>query len=315
MDAKFTDLIKVENGTISVKGSAEMEAIQNLMRQTAASNSKELHVLMGAGVREPIRQLSRYKEWGYSFFTDWAVALGEDNRIPLDQPIGTAFLSSPEGRAVFVTPGTQLWTRPSFYEVKGALRIYWKTLQTAGWPLLQRRLEEVADDMAFKRDKVAKSVIDTAVASVAGHTFSSTGALLNKSAVDAVIKAAAAIGYQVTQMAINPSRLADMAGWTNGSTAALPFFWMPQEKGGQVFQKLYADGYAGLTYILSHNLDVNTVYLSGVPAEIGYHQQHGTTQSASDVNIEDGVDLHVIREDHAWYVSNPYNLWKINITA
>ena len=320
METKFMDLIQFNrqtsgNMTIDVKGSAELQAIQDLMRQTGATTSKEAHELMGAGIREPIRLLARYKEWALYFFQDWPVGIGEDNRIPLDQPIGSAFISSPEGRALLITPGVQQWVRPSFFEIKAGLRLYWRTLQTAGWPILQRRLEEAADDMSRKRDNAGKAVLDAAITTVAGHTITSTGGKLNKSAVDASVAAAAQIGFPITQMAINPSRLTDMAGWTNGSSSAIPFFFAPESKREEVYKKLYADGYAGLRYVLSHNLDINTVYLSGDPADVGYHQTYGTPQSASDVDIEDGVDLHVVREDNAFYCGNPYNLWKITITA
>src|SRR5512142_3410486 len=230
METKFIDLLQFNrlasgNMSVDVKGSAELSAIQDLMRQTGATASKEAHELMGAGIREPIRLLARYKEWALYFFQDWPVGVGEDNRIPLDQPIGSAFISSPEGRALFITPGVQQWVRPNFFEIKSGLRVYWRTLQTAGWPILQRRLEEAADDMARKRDNAGKAVLDAAIAGAAGHAVNSTGSKLNKSAVDAVVSAAAQIGFPVTQMAINPSRLTDMAGWTNGNTNAIPFFF------------------------------------------------------------------------------------------
>src|SRR5512135_95828 len=119
METKFLDLVQIsQKGQLSVKGSAELTAIQELMRQTGMSTSKEQHEVMGAGIREPIRLLARYKEWASYFFQDWPVGIGEDNRIPLDQPIGSAFISSPEGRALLITPGVQQWARPNFFELK-----------------------------------------------------------------------------------------------------------------------------------------------------------------------------------------------------
>ncbi|MBI5305511.1 MAG: hypothetical protein HY868_25505 [Chloroflexi bacterium] len=316
MEAKFFELLTInKRGQLDVRGSAELTAVQQLMRETGMSNSKPVHEMMGAGVREPIRLLSRYKEWAFYFFQDWNVTPGEDNRIPVDHPIGTSFITSPEARPYAITPGTQLWVVPSFFEVKGMLRMPWRLLKTAAWPILQRRLEEVSDDMSRKRDNGAKAAMDLAIATTTGHTFSSTGGKLNKSAVDAAVTAAMAVNFPITQMALNPARLTDMAGWTNGSMTAIPFFWGPDSKKEEVYSKLYADGYAGLRYVLSHNIPVDEVFLSGEPSEVGYHQMYGQAESASDVNIEDGVDLHVVREDHSYYVGNPYNLWKINITA
>lgn len=315
MDTKFFDLVTInKQGLIDVRGSAELTAVQQLMRETGLSTTKQAHELMGAGVREPIRQLARYKEWGFYFFQDWPVVPGEDNRIPIDHPISTVFITSPEARAYAITPGSQLWVIPSFFEVKGMLRMPWRLLQTAAWPILQRRLEEVSDDMARKRDTAARAAL-LATVTASGQSVNSTGSKLNKVAVDTVIANAIAIGFPMMQMAINPARLTDMAGWTNGSTTALPFFWGPDSKREEIYNKLYADGYAGLRYVLSYNIPANEVWFSGDPVELGYHQMYGPAQSASDVNIEDGVDLHVVREDHSFYVGNMYNVWKIAITA
>ena len=111
---------------LEIKGAAELAQLQDLMKQTAISSSREPHELMGQGVREPIRLLARYKEWTQFFYSPWTLGYAEDNAIPIDQPIGSAFVSSPEGRAMFITPGVQQWVRPSFFEVKGNLRVYWR---------------------------------------------------------------------------------------------------------------------------------------------------------------------------------------------
>ena len=174
-------------------------------------------------------------------------------------------------------------------------------------------MEETADSMARRRDVAGKAMLDAAIASASGHSTTSSGSVLTKTAVDAIIKAAAQIGFPVTQMALNPGRIVDMTAWTFGTTSAIPWSFAPEDARQQIFRQLYAEGYGGLRYIFSHNIAMTTVYLSGDPPDTGYHQDHGQAQAMSDVNIRDGVDEHVIREDDAYYVGNVNNVWSITI--
>lgn len=301
---------------LEVKGSAEMQALQELMRQSGANPSKEQAQLSGAAFRDPIRLLARYKEWTNVFFAPMSVGEGEDNAIPIDNPIGSAFVSSPEGRVNFITPGVQQFVRPTFTVIKAGLRVYWQTLRSAGWAILSRRMEETADSMARLRDVKALVVLEAAIAANAGHTVATAaGGKLTKAAIDAVVSAAAQIGFPVTQIAMNPGRIMDMSTWTFGTTSAIPWSFAPAGANEQMFRQLYAEGYAGLRYVFSTNISMNACYLSGDPSDIGYHQDHGQARSMSDVNINDMTDEHIIYEDDAWYVGNPVNLWKITITA
>lgn len=288
-----------------------LQAIQDLMRTVGASGDKAQHELMGAGVREPIRIMARYKAWTNTFFSDWPLDPADDNRIPVDSPIGAAFISTPEGRAFKVTPGVQQFTRPSFFETKAGLEIFWNTLKTAGWPILRRRMEETSDELARRVDSKFKTLLDNAITS-SGNTVNSSATLL-KTAVDSVIKQSTQIGFPVTQGAINPARLMDQTGWTNGSSTAFPYFWAPETVRGEVFRQLYANGYGNIRWTLSYNIPMTVVYLGGEPEEIGYHQHHGQAVSASDVDIDLGKDRHMIRQEDAGYVGNIYNLWAINI--
>ena len=289
-----------------------LQTIQDLMRTVGASGDKAQHELMGAGVREPIRVMARYKAWTNTFFSDWPLDPADDNRIPVDQPIGAAFISTPEGRAFRVTPGVQQFVRPSFFEIKAGLEIFWGTLKTAGWPILRRRMEETSDEMARRFDVKFKALLDAAVSS-SGQNVNSSSTLL-KTAVDTVIKNSTAIGFPVTQGAINPARLMDQTGWTNGSSTAFPFYWAPETVRGEVFRQLYASGYGNIRWTLSYNIPMSVVYLGGEPEEIGYHQHHGQAVSASDVDIDLGKDRHMIRQEDAGYVGNIYNLWTVTIT-
>lgn len=312
-------LAEGESGKIAVEGSVQerdaLAAIMDAMRTLGGSSIKEEHALMGAAVREPIRQLARYKQYTNGFFSDWPLAPTDDNRIPLDNPIGVAFQTAPDGRPEMITLGIQLWTRPSFFETKSGLRVPWNLLQTAAWPVLRRRMEETADDLQRRLDNKAKAIMDTAIATASGHAVTISGGSLTKAGLDSVLKSAAQIGFPITQAAINPSRLMDMTSWTQGSTSAIPFFFSDEASRGQVFRQLYADGYGNIRWLVSHSVPVNSIYLGGEPEEIGYHQNHGAAQSMSEVDIEEGVDKHVVRQNDAYYVGNAYNLWSITITA
>jgi hypothetical protein len=326
MNKNFAELVTIKdghlviadaNGQMAVEGSASyqasLSAIQELMRRTGASPRRDDHEMVAQGVREPIRQLARYRQWTNIFFVDWVLNPAEDNRIPIDNPIGTAFISSPEGRPRYIMPGAQTFVRPDFFVTQVGLMIHWKVLQTAGWPILQRRLEEAADELARRLDDKARAIMDAAIASVSGHLVTITGGTLTKSGLDAVLKSAASIGFPITQAAINPGRLMDMTNWTQGSTSAIPHFFAPESAREQVFKQLWADGYGNIRWLVSHSVPINSIYLSGDPAGVGYHQSHGQAQSASDVDIDLGVDKHVIRQEDAYYIGNPYNLWNIII--
>ena len=298
-----------ESAKMAVYGSANyqksLDAIQELVRATMVSSDKSMHEMMGASMREPINQLAKYKRWTDIFFTDWTLGETEDNKIPLDDVLGSAFISSTEGRPIYITPGVQQYTRPNFFEIKTGVQVRWSTVRTAGWPILQRLMERTADDAARRLDVKGRAILDAAIASVSGHRTSVSGGKLTKAGLDTVIKAAAQIGFPVTRAAINPARLMDMTDWQNGGTANyLPMFSGPDSTKEDVFRNLRVNFYGGITFIESISVPINSIYLSGDPASVGYHQDHGGAQTASDVDIDDGVDKHVSREDHAFYIGN-----------
>lgn len=306
------------DGTIAVEGSkahqTSLEAMNELLRDTARSNDRDKHIALGAAVREPIRQLIRYQAWTGGFFAPDPRGPTDDNRIPVDQPIGMAFYSSPEGKPVYITQGVQQWVRPSFFESSYGVQIRWKTLETAGWPVLKRRMEECADHLAKLIDLAAQYHLHAAAAAVAGHISNVTGGSLTKASIDTLIKSAAQT-FPITQGAINPGRIMDMTGWTNGSTNALPFFWAPQSASDQVYKQLYAEGYGNIRWLVSQSVPIDTIFLTGEPEDIGYHQTRGDVQSASDVDIELRLDKHVVWREDAFYVGNNYPVYEMAISA
>jgi hypothetical protein len=297
-------------GKIQVNA-AHLPGLLELMRETGRTMDREVHRAMGEALLPPIRTLARYKSWTQEFFLHQAFELGEDNKIALDAPLGAAFLSAPGGRVEYVTPGVQRYTRPTFVEISGAVLIHWSTLEFAKWNVLQRRLEEVADAMAQKKDEIARPVLETAASSVSHNTTASSS--WTKASMDYVIAQSAAIGFPVTHVAINPARVTDMASWTNGTTSALPVFFSPESAREEVYKQLWFSGYGNLRYFLSKDVPTNMIYLAGDPPETGYTQSHGAIRSVSDMKVEDRADVHLFWEDFACYVGNPYNVWTIKI--
>lgn len=296
-------------GKLQVKAES-LPALQALMKETAGTMDRAAHAAMGAALLPPIRTLSRYKAWTQEFLAPQSFELGEDNRIALDNPIGSAYLSSPGGRVEYVTPGVQKYTRPSFQEIDGGIFIHWSTLQYAKWNVLQRRLEETADAMAHKRDLLVLPTLYAATAS-ASHNVNTNSTSWTKASIDYVIGEAAEIGFPITHVAMNPGRVIDMASWTNGSTSALPVFFGPESARQEVYQQLWFSGYGNLRYFLSKEILMSDIWLGIDPPDVGYIQDHGSVKSVSDMKVEDRGDLHLFWEDVASYVGNEYGLWRI----
>jgi len=291
---------------------AQMPKLLDLMRETGKNlTDRGLHQAMGEAMLPPIRLLARYKAWTQEFLMPQSFALGEDNKIAIDNPLGAAYLSSPGGRVEYVTPGVQRYTRPSFAEIDAGIFIHWSTLEYAKWNVLQRRLEETADAMAQKKDNIVIPVLNAAL--VASSHNMSCATTWTKASIDYVISQSAAIGFPVTHVAINPSRVTDMAGWTNGSTSALPVFFSPESAREEYFKQLWFSGYGNLRYFVSKDVPSNLVYYGGDPADTGYIQDHGSVKSVTDMVVQDKGDLHVFWEDIAAYVGNVYSIWSTQI--
>jgi hypothetical protein len=304
----FADLLKIENGNIAV-AQENLPYIEKLMRAAGADYSEQLHLLVGQGIREPIRQLAAYKSWTDMFFMLWPIGPKEDNKIPVDRPIAAAWITHGEGEALFVRPHTE-WARPDWVMIDAAVEIPWDVMEAAGWPILNRKLTEAAEEMARQKDTQAQTILNAAVTGVAGHVFTVAGAI-TKVSIDAVFAAAAAIGFPIKQVAIGGGTVLAMRGWT-GSTFGLEA--LPEAEVRDLLYRGYLGEYGGAAWYAHHSVPTNYVYFSGPPDEVGYHQIKGGTRVASDVDITQRIDLHTMDEKHAWYVGNAYSLWRLQIT-
>jgi len=304
----FAELVKVKDGNIIV-AAENLPYIEKLMRQAGEDHNKDLHVLVGQGIREPIRQLAAYKSWTDMFFAGYDVEPTQDNRIPVDDPIVPAWITHPEGEVLFVRPHTR-WVRPDWIMIDTGVEIPWDVMRAAGWPILRRKLTEAAEAMARIKDAAAQVLLNAAVTGIAGHVFAVAGAI-TKVSIDAVFAAAATVGFPIRQVAINSGTVLAMRGWT-GSTFGLES--LPEAEVRNLLYQGYLGEYGGAAWYAHHSVPVNFAYFSGPPDQVGYHQRMGGTRVASDVDITQRIDLHTMDEYHAWYVGNPYSLWRLQIT-
>ena len=304
----FADLVEVKDGTIVVTAEG-LPYIEKLMRQAGTDHSKDLHMLVGQGIREPIRQLAEYRSWTDMFFVGWEVGPTQDNRIPVDDPIVPAYITHPEGEVFFVRPHTR-WVRPDWIMIDTGVEIAWDTMEAAGWPVLRRKLTEAAEAMARLKDTQAQTILNTAVTGIAGHVFAVAGAI-TKVSIDTVFATAATIGFPIRQVAINSGAVLAMRTWT-GNTFGLEN--LPEAEVRDLLYQGYLGEYGGAAWYAHHSVPTNFVYFSGPPDEVGYHQRMGGTRVASDVDITQRIDLHTMDEKHAWYIGNPYSTWRLQIT-
>ena len=308
-DFKFSDLKVSPADGNPIVGAAELTAIQKLMAEAGQSADRVVHEMVGQGMREPIRQMAEYREWTSLFFAPWAVGYTEDNRIPLDEYIAIAFYTHPDAQVMPVRPGLK-WTRPEFKMIDTAIEIGWDVILAAGWPVLRRKMQEAAEELARKRDEMGLAVLDAAVVSLAGHT-DTVATAIDKTSIDGIFQAAATIGFPIKTVAINSGTVMAMSGWTGSS------FGM-QHLTDAMIQQLVVKGfigeYGGANWYTHHSVPVDYVYFGGSPDAIGYHQTMGGTRAASDVDIFKKTDVHTLDEKHAYYIGNAYNLWRLQIT-
>jgi len=288
---------------------SELDYVSALMSKVGGDPSRELHQLVGQGIREPIRTMAEYREWTNIFFEPWQLGDIEDNRIPLDDYIALAWETHPDGQVMIVRPGIR-WTRPDFTMIDTAMEIQWDTMRAAGWPILRRKMQECAEELARLRDSMGRAVLDTAVASVAGHT-TTVATDITKAAIDAVFKAGATIGFPMRRVAINSGTVLAMRGWT-GSSFGLEH--LTDDMVRRLVVRGYLGEYGGADWYAHHSVPADYVYFGGEPSAIGYHQMRGGTRAASDVDIINKTDIHTLDEKHAYYVGNAYNLRRLQIT-
>lgn len=282
--------------------------VDDLLAEVFSAMDAEKHDLLAATILEPIELAIPYVELYSRLFNKVNYDYTEDNALPVEDIVTIGWETHPNARVLFTEPGYN-WVRPTFKTFDTGIRLLWSTMRNAGWNVLGRALRRATEDLARQRDASAKAVIDAALASLPTHNYTVSGTL-TKTAVDTVLKDAAAIGFPVTQAIVNPGRMMDMATFVypNG-------FVVPESQAKEVLTTLAISNYGGVTWFANPNAPVNEVLFSGPSDSLGYHQVRGRLQKATQEDIVNKATLYAIYDaEHAWHIANPFVLRRITIT-
>lgn len=307
------DKNKVEG---SAYGPADVDA---MLAQLAVggANLRDSHELLAQTIVEPIEKVVPYVEMFFpTFFVEQNYGPTEDNKIPVEDIVTLAFETSDDGAIMYTRAGFT-WTRPTFIRWDVGIEVNWFDLEKAGWNLLARQMRYATYDLARKRDRIGRALIEASLQPAS--VFNITGGKLTKTAVDALLKYQASIGFPMQRVLLNPGTLMDMAGfnWAAPNTGTGPNgFFTPPEMARELVQTLHIMNYGGAEWYTNVNASTTEVYFGTAPAQIGWHQTRGEMRRASDIDITNKRDIHaIIDQEHAGYVGNVYGLAKIGIGA
>ena len=227
---------------------------------------RQAHEMLGQTIMEPILQVVPYKEiYAPVFFQDWPIGYIEDNAIPVEDTVSIAWETHQNGEVQFVSSGYS-WTRPGFVTYDTGIEVKWEALKKAGWNFLSRQMSRATEDLARKRDVLAKAALDAAI--LASHGYNVTGGALTKAAVDAVIRDQASIGFPVQRVLVNPGTLMDMATFTWGGTG----YFIPPEEARELLRTLHIMNYGGAEWYSNPFVPTDVLYFGGAPNQIGWRQ-------------------------------------------
>jgi hypothetical protein len=194
--------------------------------------------------------------------------------------------------------------------VRAGLEIPWDA-DKWGWDVISKKMMEVAEEFARKRDDIRRPLLDSAAVSQAGH-IPTVASALTKASVDSIVKSAAGVGFPVVQVAVNTGTMMDMSGWTLPSNSMIAGA-VPERVGSDILTRLFTPGYADLNWIVNHTIPSDYLYFSGPPAQVGYEFMGGV-RSASDQDIDHDLDKHNWRQEVAAYLGGSHNVWRLQIT-
>lgn len=300
-----------KSGRFTFASQNDLTDINELLRRTGASGSRDEHVAMAAAIIGPIKQVADYNEWTRGFFTSRPVTPGEIIRIAVTKPSVIALSTSVNGEVLFTRPNRS-YSTIDYQSMDTGIEVGWDDLRAAGWNLMSGLIKEAGEALARKRDTAGKAILDAAV-TLASHSTNSTGNVLAKSVVDAVFKSAASLGWKITNVTINSGTIMDMTNWVMPSNS----MWeMPTELGSDIVRQGYVSNYGGATWTAFQSAPATEVYFTASPEDMAaYHFTLGETREAQDIDIRKRVDLMTWDEANGYYLGNPYAIWKIAITA
>lgn len=281
--------------------------LAGLARPNATSQAD--HALLAQTIVEPIEQVIPYQEIYNIFFMEQSYGDLEDNRIPVEDTVSIAWETHQDGQILYVRSGFS-WTRPDFTTFDTGIEVQWNALKKSGWNHVARQMKRATEDLARKRDELARGALIAAIPAANEHIV--TGGSLTQASINTVLKAQQQLGFPVAQVLINPARLMDMVGFNWGGTN----FRLPESVGLQLMRTLYVTDYGGAKWFTSPFVSMSEVLFSGTPDQIGWHQTRGSVTVSADVDITRGVDKHAIRDkEHAYFVGNANTLARLRISA
>ena len=284
-------------------GSGDYSKLNALIKQVMRGDDA-LRSRFYAAVTAPIMLIIPYVELYDRFFVSNTFAEAEDVLHPSEVVPNIVTEVHPQSGVIFNQP-SYLYSRPTFSTFSSGMRIPWVGLSTAGWPLLERNMNQIMWELARKRDAKAKTAIDNAMP--VSHILAHTGGVV-KSSVDYIIKESNKIGFTVTQAVINPGRLMEMQAWS----WTMPN--IPEDVSRALVQNLYYGQYGGINWFVNPNASSTSIYFGGDPATIGWHDKKSTERTDRDTNVENGEDIVAVRDQlHAWTVENALPLWRLDI--
>lgn len=321
------------NGELSLHPEDEAFLMQQLRTATINHNWDEVRAF-GSLITEPISTVANYEEWSDKLFKPMTVQPGEDWAIPLEEYNLTAYFSSPDGRTRRSRPGLYN-TRPSFISIDSGFELGWNDMENATWNIVGNKVMRTGQEIARKRDQAAFSVINTAVDNV-GHVVNTTGGLMTRTSVEAILKQSAAIGFPIKRVIVSPATALDMRSssfftWDNASH--FPLGLLPDAQTQELFQTGYLANYGGAQWYTSIGLSSGTTLTSGTsspsgvasgaavviyagdPPDNGFNVQRGSIRQMTDIDIDLKINKWNFDETRFFYVANAYRFWMQVITS
>jgi hypothetical protein len=304
--------ITFKNGQFVYEADA-LRKFNDLARLVGQSSDRSLHEMIASTIIPPITNVVAYEEWTNIFFREYPVDLNNLPRIAVDNPSMIALYTSPTGEAMFVRPGRTTYSTISLSMIDAGLEIGWDDMAMAGWNIFERKVSEVGQELARKRDELGKTVIDAAVAAVAGHVITVTGGKMTKAGVDSVIKAASSAGWNLTTVVVHPTTFMDMTDWVWSSATHL---WENPVKDAELLTTLRVANYGGLNWVPKLYCPTDRLYFScGPEVTGGYRWTAGGLRTATDMDIKKKTDRHIWDQKLGHSLLNPYAIWALDITA
>lgn len=298
------------NGQLELASSEQRSHFEEQFRAAVRIEDKSRRLrAVSQVILPPIQKVAPYLEWTQHFLAPRPEGPDDHVRIALDEYTAVAFMASPDGGIEYVRPYRE-YTTLSWRMIRAGLEIPWDA-DSWGWDMIGKKMMEVAEEFARKRDGVRRPLLDAAAISQAGH-IPTVATSLSKASVDSIIQSAATAGFPVTLVAINTGTMMDMSGWTLPANSMISGA-VPERVGNDILTRLFTPGYGNVMWIANHTVPSDYLYFGAPPAQVGWRLE-GPTRSASDVDIDNDLDRHNWRQQVAAYVGGSHRIWRLQIT-